>query len=330
MTTDIIVSDVFGQIGTMVDSLSCRGDNVSELAPQDQQLWLLGMGNLLLGLENAEDFTMMSESRVLYTVWKHWEELNVVVKKKWNGDFYKWATSYTKRRANREPARTTIDNKITVYRDWEAESVIDCPETVFIPNRDEFGKQVDPTLTGEKAWVEIPFDPAQIDFGKKLVARGTAKDGMMTPDAWTALCDPFATVDELKSEIKAAKKPAEENKTDVVMRNGLDFTFFEQNGLLYVGMAGTVIAFARILTENKDSPLACRAVEHMLTAIGIKQSTLEDSADMEMPLIQIDDSGVIISKGCDRIGHFNRTEAHEIVNSLEEWFSASVNSDEDF
>ncbi len=327
MATEIAVRDVFGQIGSMVNVLSCQAGNISELAPQDQQLWLLGMGNLMLGLENAEDFTMMSESQVLYSVWKCWDGLHVAVKKKWNGDFYKWAASYTKRRAGHVPAKVTIDNKITVYRDWVAEKMVKCPETVFIPNRDEFGRQVDPTLTGEKAWVEVPFDPSQIDFGKKLIARGTAKDGMMTPDAWTAMVDPFATVEDLKYEIKRAKKPEGETtvKPDVVLRNGLDFTFFEQNGVLFVGMAGTVIAFARLLVENKDSPLVCRAIEHMLSAIGIKQSTLEDNTmDMELPLVQVVDDGVIISKGCDRIGHFDRNEAGQIAGTIRNWLDGVV------
>ncbi|MBE3049044.1 hypothetical protein IMZ48_42405 [Candidatus Bathyarchaeota archaeon] len=338
MADEIAVQVVFHQIGVVVSALANRAYEVVDLDPQDQQTWLLNMGNMLLGLGNMGDFTTMSESQVLYTVWKCWEDLSVEVKKKWEGDFYKWAASFTKRRANKEPAKVTIDNKITVYRDWEAENVIEYPDTVYVPKRDVFGKAADPSLAGEDAWVSVPFDPSQIDFGKKLIARGTAKDGLMTAEAWTAMADPFATVEDLKTEIKAAKRRSgteeETNKPDVVMRNGLDFTFFEQNGLLYVGMAGTVVAFARLLSENRDSPLARRAMEHMLSAIGVTQSTLEDTTDMEMPLVQIAGDGVIISKGSDRIGHFDRAEAQQIVNAIEEWLNIDdeedVNECDDF
>ncbi len=329
MTDEIAVQTAFHQIGAVVSSLANKAYGVADLGPQEQQTWLLSMGKMLLGLNNMDDFTMMSESQVLYTVWKSWEDLSVEVKKKWEGDFYKWAASFTKKRANKEPARVTIDNKVTVYRDWEAEKAIEYPDTVYIPKRDEFGKAADPSLAGEDAWTAVPFDPSLIDFGKKLIARGTAKDGLMTAEAWTAMADPFATVEDLKTEIKAAKRRSgteeEVSKPDVVMRNGLDFTFFEQNGLLYVGMAGTVIAFARLLSENKDSPLARRAIEHMLSAIGVSQSTLEDTTDMEMPLVQIAGDGVIISKGSDRIGHFDREEAQQIVNTIEEWLSKDDN-----
>ncbi len=325
MADEIAVQVAFHQIGAVVSALANKAYEVADLDPLDQQAWLLNMGSMLLGLGNMGDFTVMSESQVLYTVWKCWEDLSMEVKKKWEGDFYKWAASFTKKRANKEPAKVTIDNKITVYRDWEAEKSIEYPDTVYIPKRDEFGRTADPSLAGEDAWTGVPFDPSQIDFGKKLIARGTAKDGLMTAEAWTAMADPFATVEDLKTEIKRAKGHSgteeEVSKPDVMMRNGLDFTFFEQNGLLYVGMAGTVIAFARLLSENSDSPLARRAIEHMLSAIGVSQSMLDDTTDMEMPLVQIVGDGVIISKGSDRIGHFDRDEAQQIVNTIEEWLS---------
>ena len=328
MADEIAVQAVFHQIGAVVSALANKAYEVADLDPLDQQTWLLNMGNMLLGLGNMGDFTTMSESQVLYTVWKCWEDLSMDVKKKWGGDFYKWAGSFTKKRANKEPVRVTIDNKITVYRDWEAEKVIEYPDTVYVPKRDEFGKAADPSLAGEDAWVLIPFDPSQIDFGKKLIARGTAKDGLLTAEAWTAMADPFATVEDLKTEIRAAKQRSgieeETSKSEVLMRNRLDFTFFEQSGLLYVGMAGTVIAFARLLSENKDSPLVRRAIEHMLSVIGVTQSTLEDTTDMEMPLIQVVGDGVIISKGSDRIGHFDREEAQQIVNAIEEWLNTDA------
>lgn len=319
VVVDMTVRDAVDTTGSLAE----RGQSVGSLSIGEQWEWLLGMGHMLMGWENVSDMTVMTEARILYTVHKAWKDLHEETVVKWEGDFYKWAGAFTKRRANKEPAKITIDNKIGVYRDWVAEPAVPAPPHIYVPKRDECGALVDKDLSSEGAWDERDFDPMQCDFGKLLQARATAKRGMMSEEAWTALFDPCATVSDLQSAIRdSVEKYDESNENkNATSSNGIDFSFFEQNGLLYVGAAGVVVAFARLLTENKDSPIARRAMQFMLNAIGVKTSALEDELEMQFPIVQIVEDGVIISKGAERIGRFSYDEAAEIVDALQEWIN---------
>lgn len=324
---NLVVSDPLAGVRT---AISVTADmDVASLVLTEQTQWLRNMGSMLMGVQRIDDFAQASEGKILYSVWKRWEDIDNQAKTSWEGDFYNWANAFTKKRPNREPAKITVDNKIAVYRDWEGEKVIPCPESVYIHNRNEVGIAVNEKL--ENAWVEVKFDLEGIDYSKKLVARGAARDGLMTPEAWSVMADPFSTVEELKSEIRCARENKDgidgTVKQEVISRNGLEFRFFRQNDLLYVGMGGTVLAFARLLSENNDSPLVKRAMSHMLGAIGVDTSPLEDAIDIDMPIVQVVDDGVLISRGCERIGHFSKQEALVIMGTIEEWLKGN---NEDF
>ncbi|MBU2177707.1 MAG: hypothetical protein KJ556_21655 [Gammaproteobacteria bacterium] len=319
MTTDVaLVSMPFSDAIAITKDLADQSKQILDLSPTDQHSWLIGMGKVLSGWEDISDRTIWTECKILYTVWKIWDDLDIVAKKVWEGDFYKWAKSFSKRRAGKEPEKVTIDNKIGTFRDWEGECRIKPPEHIFVPKRDVSGKLNDKDLTSSSAWQEVEFDPSQWDFGKKLIARANAKRGMLDEEAWTALADPGATAADLTQAIKESIKTSDDPVVEV-KDNGLDFTFFAQNDLVYVGAGGMVVAFARLLSENIDSPIAKRAMDYMLNLLGITQTALDDNTiEVQMPIIQTDDdyAGVVISKGAERIGHFNKDEMWEIYNTL--------------
>ncbi len=243
---------------------------VTEQSAKDQEQWLVQKGIELKQGEDDEDSAILKQAKVLYEVWIIWDAANNPegkslkneAKWSWGYDFYKWAKSYTKRRANRFPSNETIDNKISVYRDYIADEVIEAPEVVFIPKRDEFGNLVDPTLEDENAWEAITPDFSKTDHGKLLVARGSARRREMTPDAWSALFDPYASVNTLKEALgQSSRKQHEENN---------DFYLIEEEGIIYGCCNGTRKAVFQVLFENdQGDDLFQRTLCHVLKAIGV-------------------------------------------------------------
>lgn len=243
---------------------------ITEKSPKEQEEWLVQKGQELKQHENEEDNAILRQGKVLYEVWSIWdaanndqkESLSNEAKWQWSYDFYVWAKSYTKRRANREPAKETIDNKMAIYRDYIALEVIEAPATVFIPRRDEFGKLIDPLLEDENAWEEIEPDFSKTDYGKLLTARGTARRQEMTPEAWSALFDPYASVSTLREALgQSSKKQHEENT---------DFYLIEEEGIIYGCCNGTRKAVFQVLFENDEGDdLFHRTLCHVLKAIGV-------------------------------------------------------------
>lgn len=242
---------------------------ITEKSTKEQEQWLVQKGNELKQGEDEEDSAILKQCKVLYDVWSIWdasnndngESLENAAKWQWGYDFYTWAKSYTKRRAGKFPAKETIDNKITVWRDYIAKEEIEAPEVVYIPRRDEFGKLVDPLLEDENAWEAITPDFTKTDHGKLLVARGTARKGEMTPEAWTAVFDPYASVATLKEALgQSSRKPHEDND---------DFYLIEEDGIIYGCSNGTRKPVFQVLFENDEGDeLFQRTLCHVLKAIG--------------------------------------------------------------
>lgn len=238
------------------------------LSSKEQEQWLVQKGIELKTGEDEEDSAVLKQCRILYEVWSIWDAQNNPegeclensAKWQWSYDFYKWAKSYTKRRAGRFPSNETIDNKITVWRDYIAKEEIEAPEIVYIPRRDEFGKLVDPTLEDENAWEAITPDFSKTDHGKLLVARGSARRREMTPEAWSALFDPYASVNTLKEALGQSQKKQPDNN---------DFYLVEEEGIIYGCQNGTKKAVFQVLFENDEGDdLFHRTLCHVLKAIG--------------------------------------------------------------
>jgi hypothetical protein len=243
---------------------------VTEQSAKEQENWLISKGKELEQKETEEDNIIVAQGKVLYEVWSVWDASNNDDKKSltneakwaWGYDFYAWAKAYTKRRAGREPAKETIDNKITIYRDYIALQLIEAPAVVYIPKRNEFGKLVDPLLEDENAWEEIEPDFANVDYGKMLVARGSARRREMTPDAWSALFDPYASVNTLKEALGHVQKRQHEEDND--------FYLVEEEGIIYGCCNGTKKAVFQVLFENDEGDdLFHRTLCHVLKAIGV-------------------------------------------------------------
>ncbi len=248
-----------------VDSIEISGITETDVNCQNQ--WLHDLGKKLRNWTDVENMSIMKQAEILWDVWSLWEAdrnvervfLSSAAKADWAGDFYKWAKMYTRTRG-KEPAEITIDNKISVYRDWHAEPIIECPEYVYIPNRKENGKLVDDTFESKEAWVKVEFDPTQCDYGKKLVARATAKKGQMTPESWTAMADPYATVSDLKSAIK---------ENGIIDDTG-DFEIYERDGLIWGKQDDHYVPVLQVLFENQDDTLFYKTLERVLKALGMK------------------------------------------------------------
>jgi hypothetical protein len=244
-----------------------RAPQISDLAPQDQEAWLEGMGNSLKRWDDLSDFVTMGQAKILYIVWSLWDDrrneycmaISREATSKWSYDFFTWAKSFTKKRTLREPDETTILNKITVYRDWVLGS-IQVPSIVFLPKRDNLGKVISDDR--EETWEQVEFNPMDCDYSKLLIARGAAKKGEMSPDSWSCLRDPFSTANDLKSSLNG-----EGTKTHKEVD---DFRLWKQDETIYATKDEETIPIAQLLFENEDSELFKRGVNHLLQAAGCK------------------------------------------------------------
>lgn len=245
-----------------------RAPMISDLSISEQQEWLDCMGNSLKKWDDLSDFAVMGQAKILYTVWSMWDERHneygMVLSKeatgKWDYDFYTWAKSFSKKRVLREPAEETIDNKITVYRDWVL-GTVPVPSIVFLPKRDAQGNSI--STEDENTWEQVDFHPEECDYSKLLVARGAAKKGLMTPDAWTALRDPYATVSELKEALNGQGTKKHHNPDT--------FRTWERDGEIYASEEDRTVLIATInFGENDNDPLFKRGVSHLLKASGCK------------------------------------------------------------
>lgn len=239
------------------DTISLLGqvETITELEPKTQEIWLLALGHVLMDWESLTDMTIQMENRILYTAASVWNGLSKDATYKWEWDFYTWAKAFTKRRG-KDPAKETIDNRITVYRDWIALETIEYPHEVDMPERDEAGRP-----TGQI--IKVDFDPAQCDYSKLLVARGTAKRGEMTPQSWSLLMDPHATVRQLEESIGlGAKGPPQDDNADL--------KFIEEGGIIYGVKFGHEVAIMETLFENDTDPLFKEAVGHIYSMMGLE------------------------------------------------------------
>jgi hypothetical protein len=230
----------------------------SSVSPEEQQKLLIELGNHITGWERVKNIANFNINKILYTVWKLWEDNTILAGATghWNYSFYTWATAYMRQRLQYEPAKITIDNRIRVYRDFEAEPTIEAPEVVMIPPRDQQGKiaSYEPD-----DWIEVKNPSfSDIEYSKLLVARGTARRGEMTADAWTVLFDPHATVTELKKELLPDKE---------ILKD--DFRLFEDNGIVYAYCNGETVGLSQIIEDDKDNPLWERGINQLLGGIEV-------------------------------------------------------------
>lgn len=234
------------QLGQLLE----QAYDIAEERADYQLQWLQTVGDCLNNLYGAENFIVTAQNRVLYTVNKVWEALSRDATYKWDYDFMIWAKKYTQRRG-KLPADETIHNKITVHRDWVAECVIELPETVSIPERDESGKP-----TGNI--IKIPFNAEECDYSKLLQARATAKDGALTAEAWSVLMDPYQTVNQLQKAMGKTKAQEEG-----------DLKFYEQDGIIVAEKYGHRVEILMPIFEHLRDPLFKEAVAHVYGTLGI-------------------------------------------------------------
>jgi hypothetical protein len=149
--------------------------DVDIAAPQTKQDLEL-LGESLSDMDTIKNLGTMYQAKILYHVHKNWQFIDTQITGFWQYDFYNWAKSFTQNDQSL-PHKSTIDNKIAVYRDWIAEELI-----------------------------EAPKDISNVPYTKLLYARTIAKSGHMTAELWQMLYDdtPAKT---FQAKIKNFKQP---------------------------------------------------------------------------------------------------------------------------
>lgn len=222
-------------------------ESITEKPPEEQTQWLTNLGSVLTDWYDTENFSSMMQCKILYRVWLDWDRSNneegkairESAKNPWEGDFYKWAKSYTRSRSE-EPSDTTIWNKISVYRDWVGLKT------------DNF--EIPPVIEYQNG-----FNPQIIDYSKLLIARGAAKRGELDENAWDALENPEVTCERLKRFLPNSSTSKSSN-----------LTFFEEYGILKAHENGKVIEIFEILTENIHDELFIKAASRIFKCAGIR------------------------------------------------------------
>jgi hypothetical protein len=229
-------------------------------APIEQENWLKQVGSILTKWGELENYSIMAQSKVLYNVWSIWKpenndygvSLSIEVTGLWDYDFYKWAKVYSRSNAI-EPSHITIGNKISVYRDYKGQELIEYPEYVEIPIRDDLGNE-----TGEIERKQ--FDIMECNYSKLLVCRNKARKGEMTQEHFNALADAHVSVNKFKTLLEQKEIPP---KND-------DFRIFEKDGFICAYENGKVIELAQILYENGSNQTFLRGLNHLSQVLSLK------------------------------------------------------------
>jgi hypothetical protein len=267
METTITVKEEFPLLDIINDIKnefeSIENANILGFKPKEQNLWLKTMGNFIEGWIDVSDISIENLSRVLYRVKINWEDISYEAKSDWKYEFYNWAKKYTKKMAMKEKSKETIDNWISVYRDFSEQVTFQIPEKVYIPKRDKEGNVIDSNFESDNAWISVELDLSNINFSKKLLARGTIRRNQMTPEAWSLFADPNSSVNKLKQEIisiKNGKKPKDK-----------DYYLFESEGIIFINKNGIVCAIARLEFEQKEElpELWTIGIEQLLSNVKI-------------------------------------------------------------
>lgn len=295
---------------TVVEDL----DRVLMSSPDQQEAWLFMVGDALKHLGSLRSQTLMSEGEILWTVFNVWERpedieegtsylaRNALVR--WEHDFYTWAGRFTQRSA-REPAQRTINNRMAVYRDWVATDTIAHPDTVPIPVRDPDGEPI------PEKWEDIEFDPMQIDFSKLLYARGAARRGDMSPEAWTALTDPYASAADLLRELR---QPEENDEDD----EEIPLSIFYDNGVFYAQRSGITVAFARLIPEELDSNVARDAVTNLFGVYGLntpEELILHVDVEIDAPIASRNADGLLLTTQGQRFALIDDIDQLKLIRS---------------
>lgn len=172
------------------------------LPPANKQKdWLIELGGQLKELDNLKQLSMMCQCKILYWVRKHWDNVDNEVKGFWDYDYYHWASTFTQNDSVNNPASSTIDNKIGVYKDYIAEPCIQVPKTVKVRKTDISGNPVGDG-TKEDDFEEIIPNLMWGNYTKLLHAKKPAKEGLMTDDLWSMVFDSTKSVKSFLKEVK--------------------------------------------------------------------------------------------------------------------------------
>ena len=313
MTDTVSVDNVLVVTNSILEEV----EGLSDMSAIGQESWLAEASQALRKWGRAQDYTVMMEAQVLYTVHKAWGvddeggSLRKEVTAPWNYDFYKWARTYTKRGA-RKPSNITIANKISVFRDWVAEKNISCPDKVDIPKRDSFGELVNEELIDpDKDWEEVPFNPMDCDYSKLLIARGKARSGEMNVHAWTALRDPFATAEDLTGALRESR---DYQKTD----SG-SFKIYQEAGMLFAEENDVACAFLAIVPEGLSQAVGRKALVRVKKALGLP---VGDEAlappTMVYDIASVEEDKLVICVNGVKFSAFSWEEAVKIRESIDE------------
>ena len=161
---NLITSDLIKETNDLINSR----DKVLEYHFETQKNWLKTIGEAIKHTGNIGNLLLNIEAQLVYSVWEVWEGtdkngnfLSREAKVDWDGDFFRWAKTFTRKQI-REPAETTIKHKITTHAYWDAAipeseaednaDVIIYPDDIFIPRRNGNGEIIN------DEWKQIKFN----------------------------------------------------------------------------------------------------------------------------------------------------------------------------
>lgn len=283
--------------------------------------WLNLVGGKLSQVGEVTNIAVLIEAGTLYLVSEMWPDIPLEQTAEWGNDFYKWAAMYTQRSAV-IPSKSTINNKIGVWRDYFSEhAVINPPPTVYREIGDPDNPEAEPEVQ------EFEGDLSTVSYSKLLIARGPAKRDELDEDAWADLLDPNTRVKELKNTIKkAAAEFAGEDQTEdngdedrkKTITNGAHF--FEESGILYLTKDDHTVGIAQFIGENSEHPLYKTGVERVLRVFGLEPDAdvlkRDVTIDPDLPPIMWQDEDIVLNFDGIRLARMDKIRARTLANTI--------------
>lgn len=224
-----------------------------------QKEWLISIGEELQKLEEKSNKAKLDQCKILYEVHEIWDEIEFEVQGFWDYDYFHWAASYTQNDAVSVPDKSTIRNKIYVWRDFMSEeATIEVPEVVKVLKRNETGKPIGDG-SAKYHWVEVETNLRNIPYTKLIHIRKTALDDKMTEELWGMVFDNRIRVAKLQAKLQGLEP---DNKGFLS----------EDEGIVSIKKDGDERVLAVIYFEDEDD-LWKEGIEQLLK--GVKRTTLD-------------------------------------------------------
>lgn len=234
------------------------GDIEIRFAPKDQD-WEQDILSALRLSKRVEEGSKTVQAYILYYIKKHWDELSLDFRLKFNNQF----DMLVYQEVGVLP--TTMDEYLKTIDTFFVKDIKPFGK-VEVPMRDQF-KCVVKDEEGNVRTEFKEFDPASVSITKLNLARPLAEREQMDEKRWAMLLDPVVTVSQLQAELY---KPAPNGNTPASRSDDPSLVYFLEGNIIVAREYGEVVEIGELFYDvGAQSDVARDAIFRLLKLLNI-------------------------------------------------------------